>query len=290
MRINFSKSVLLVSALLVSATHTWSLSSGEQDGTVVRPAPAGWFVYAMKNVKDLDEQTRRCFNYSHNDWRVSLDAGDVKIVKISRGGADQPSLPPLKVEPEMRGRRSVLKFSDGWLLGFDAGEFGGGLWISNADGSETKRISTDNVKGMVPIGDAILVLSGLAHMTLDFGNALILSQPHGASVALEHAIHMDGEPRAYARDSDGSVLVVTTYNLSRIKETGELQRLVWLPNFTRFQYANSMVKAADGSIYIGMRMFVLRLLPPEYKEQWLLPEECRKFYLNQTNCVCKPGG
>jgi len=48
----------------------------------VRPVPGGWFVYALKNVRDLDEQTRRCFNYSHNDWRVSLDAGDVKIATV----------------------------------------------------------------------------------------------------------------------------------------------------------------------------------------------------------------
>lgn len=80
---------------------------------------------------------------------------------------------------------------------------------------------------------------------------------------------------------------MTNGTLSRIKETGELERLVWLPNFMRLQYANSMVKGTDGSIYIGMRMLVLRLLPPGYTEQWLLPDECRKFYLNQTNCVCQ---
>ena len=288
-RISLTKFVFLSAALLLSNAHRWTNSTEQQAGNTVQPAPKGWFVYPMKNVRDLDEQTRRCFNYSRNDWRVALEGNDVKIAKISRSDAEQPVLPPLlKVEPEMRGRRSVLKFSDSWLLGFDGGEFGGGLWISNADGSETKRISADNVKGMVPIGDGILVLSGLAHMTLDFGDALILSQPRGMTVALEHAIHLDGEPKAYAKDSDGSVFVVTTYNLSRIKETGELQQLVWLPGFMRFQYANSMVKADDGSIYIGMRMFVLRLLSPGYTEEWLLPDECRKFYLRQTDCVCKP--
>ena len=273
----------------MSHAHHWTLSAGPQVENKTQHAPKGWFIYPMEDVKDLNEQTRRCFNYSRNNWRVSLEEKRVKIARINRGVTEQPALPLLlRVEPEMRGRRSVLKFSDSWLLGFDAGEFGGGLWLSNADGSETRRISEDNVMGMVPIGDEILVLLGLAHMDFDYGNALILSQPHGMNVGLEHAIHLDGEPRAYAKDSDGSVLVVTTYNLSRIKVTGELDRKVWLPGFTRFQYANSMVKADDGSIYIGMRMFVLRIRPSEHTEEWLLPDECRKFHLSQTDCVCEP--
>jgi hypothetical protein len=63
-----------------------------------------------------------------------------------------------------------------------------------------------------------------------------------------------------------------------------------LPNWTKFQYANSMVIASDGSIFIGMRMFVLKLRPDEgqYKEEWLLPAECRESYLDGTNCICKP--
>jgi hypothetical protein len=86
------------------------------------------------------------------------------------------------------------------------------------------------------------------------------------------------------------VVFVTTHGMSRITKSGDVQSLANLPNWTKFQYANSMVIASDGSIFIGMRMFVVKLRPDEgqYKEEWLLPAACREFCLDGTNCICKP--
>ena len=133
------------------------------------------------------------------------------------------------------------------------------------------------------------MLSGLAHMGLDFGNAFIFSNPDGLNIPLRHAVRLDGEPRAYAKASDGTVLFVTTRGLSKITKSGELQSLSNFPNWTRHQYATSMAIASDGSIFVAMRMFVLRLRPIAggYSQDWLLPTECRKFELKQTDCVCK---
>jgi hypothetical protein len=51
-----------------------------------------------------------------------------------------------------------------------------------------------------------------------------------------------------------------------------------------------MAIAAGGSIYIGMRMFVLKLNERggEYSEAWLLPNDCRKFYADtgKIDCAC----
>ena len=40
------------------------------------------------------------------------------------------------------GDRHVLGVADGWLVGFNAGEFGGGLWWFSFDGKRSKRISS----------------------------------------------------------------------------------------------------------------------------------------------------
>jgi hypothetical protein len=274
---------------------------GGQSHALSQPIPDGWYVYPEEKLKDLDETTLRCFNYSQNEWQVMTDGNGIRITKrVAQKKGALPSgtqLPPLlKHEEGMPGRtvyaglRSATHFSNGWLLAYDAGEWGGGLWITNEDGSEVKRLVNDNVHAVVPIDDGVLVLSGLAHLSLDFGNAFIFSNPNGLNISLRRTAHLDGEPRAYAKESDGSVLFVTTHGLRRITKSGDVQDLVGLPDWMRNQYANSMAITSDGSIFIGMRMFVLKLHIDEgqYKEEWLLPQECRKFHLAKFDCPCKP--
>ena len=127
-------------------------------------------------------------------------------------------------------------------------------------------------------------------MDLDFGNALFFSTPNGLNTALRFSVRLDGAPRAYAKESDGNVLFVTTEGLSRVNKNGELQALARLPKWTKFQYANSMAILSDGSVFVGMRMFVLRLSPSSdgYTQQWLLPVECRAFHVEPGDCVCAP--
>src|SRR5262249_14318467 len=148
---------------------------------------------------NVDEYTVRCFNYSHNEWQVMSEGEKVKITKRVGTLTDIPSLPPLlKHQSGMPGNtvqaglRSATHYGHGWLLAYDGGEWGGGLWITNDDGSLTKRIVSDNVRAVVPVYGGILVLSGLAHLTMDFGNAFIFSDPDSLNITLQHSVHLDG--------------------------------------------------------------------------------------------------
>jgi len=264
--------------------------------------PQGWYVYPSEKLKNADENTLRCFNYSQNEWQVMNEGNSVKITDRYQTGEKQdipqvPSLPPLlRREAGMPGRtvdsglRSALHFKNGWLLAYNAGEWGGGLWLTNEDGSKTKRILSDNVRAVIPTDSGILVLSGLAHLAINFGNAFIFSEPNGLDIVLQRAVALDGEPSAPAKEADGSVLFVTTYGLCRITKSGELERLTYFPNWTASQYPNSMAITPDGTIFIGMRMFVLKLQASSsgYSGQWLLPDKCRSFSLQQSGCVCHP--
>lgn len=261
--------------------------------------PQGWYVYPNSKLKHADESTLGCFNFSRNEWYVSLEHNDVKITKRSERKSDIPLLPPqLKLQPGMPGRTvnaglsDSMHFASGWLLAYDAGEFGGGLWLTTEDGSETKLILSDNVRGLVPLdGGGVLVLSGLAHMSMDFGNEFIFSKPEGMNIPLQYAAHLDGAPRAFTKLADGSVLFVTTQSLNAItakpRKSAELN---YFPKWMRMLYPNSILALNDGTIFIGMRMFVLRLTPSPagYNEDWLLPNSCRKFETRETVCVCKP--
>jgi hypothetical protein len=259
--------------------------------------PEGWFAYPANKLKSVDETTLRCFNYSRNEWNVTSESGSLKITKLESQKGEELALPPmLKLEEGMPGStvrtglKSAMHFNDAWLLAYDGGEWGGGLWLTNEAGTETKRIINENVRAVLPFNDGVLVLSGLAHLTMDFGNAFVLSNPDGMNVFLQHAFTLDGAPSAYTMESDGSILFLTTNGLCRITKSGELQRLFYWPRWTSQQYPNSMAVTIDGNIFIGMRMFVLKLHPNSggYKEEWLLPNNCRTFVLQKFDCVCKP--
>jgi hypothetical protein len=253
--------------------------------------PEGWYVYPEGKLKAWEQKSapNPCPSVSLTDWKVSNEGDSVKIIKlpsdraaISRREEELPLPPLMKHEKGMPGNtaraflKSVLHLKNNWLLAYDAGEWGGGLWLTNEDGSKTKRILSDNVREMIPMDEGVLVLSGLSH-GINFGNAFIFSNPEELSISLEHAVHLDGEPSGYAKEPNGSVLFLTLAGLCRITPSGELQRLGGFSNGSPWAFTNSMVIASDGSIFIGTRMFVVRLRKnsDRYAEEWLLPKECR---------------
>jgi len=265
--------------------------------------PSGWHVFPTSDFQNLDAKTGGCFNHSQNEWRVTNDGGGVAITKIEQrkrtglANPDLPSFPPLlKHEEGMPGRAATdglkiaMRFEKGWLLGYDAGEFGGGLWLTNEDGSKAAHILSDNIRAIVSMDGGILVLTGLAHMDMDYGNAFFFSNPEGLTISLQRTVHLDGQPGPYTKEPDGSVLFVTTVGLSRITKSRELQRLALLPEWISFQGPNSMAIASDGSVFVGMRMGVMKLQNDsgKYNEEWLLPNECKAFFLAQSDCTCTP--
>ena len=283
----FAFQVALVVAFLLPSSRM-----GQESRSPAGAIPEGWYAYPENKLNAWPKNSTwsPCPSVSLTDWRVSTEGDAVRITKLLndrtsiQNRSEQLPLPPLlKLEQGMPGQtvraglKSVLHFKNDWLLAYDGGEWGGGLWLTNDDGSETKRILSDNVREMISIDDGVLVLSGLSHIVIDFGNAFIFSNPNGMNISLQHAVHLDGEPSGYAQEPNGSVLFVTTYGLCRITKSGELQRLGGFSNGSPWAFTNSMVITSDGSIFIGTRMFVVRLLKDSdrYTEEWLLPKECR---------------
>ena len=275
--------------------------------------PEGWYVYPSSRLNNLD--TQQCFNYSEDQWQVTSDGGSIKITKVARRIIKAPSLPPLwKPQPDSPpGLTTTVQFPNAWLLAFDAGEFGGGLWLTNQDGSAAKPILTDNVQAIVPLNGSVLVLSGLVHGLLDFGNAYIFSVPDKLDMSLQFTAHLDSAPRAHTRESDHSVLVATKNGLSRIMTSGTQEELFHFPTWVREQDEKSIVEKSDvvylggsrpnsialgsnGTVFVGMSLFVLRLRKRAtgYIEDWLLPNSCRRFQTTleaektSVSCICTP--
>jgi hypothetical protein len=190
----------------------------------------------------------------------------------------------VKRQQGMVGRQSLLKIpGGGWLLGFDAGEFGGGLWSADPSGN-THELSRENVRGLADTAQGVLVFVGLAHITLDSGSVLIVPYAAKSNAEVKTLVKLDGAPEALTRISSDTVLAVTTHGITEISSSGSTKTL--LHRDFSLLYPNSVVSTPDGTVYVGMRLFVLRFNPhaKDNAEQWLLPKSCERF--ETTGCVC----
>lgn len=248
------------------------------------PVPAGWVAIRP------DAERLRCANHSRDEWRIEVDGGAVKIAKAAAPEPNTgPPLPfPLPKDPEMKGRRHVLAVGGGFLVGFDAGEWGGALYWFGKDGTGQRKLAGENVRGLVALGpDAAVAIEGLAHMGISEGRVRWLERRAGAFAAAGETPLPDA-PQTHAVAGD-TLHVLTTSSLVRI---GRDRRVtVVQPVETPGLYPDSMAIDPGGALWIGMRQLVLRLAPEHgrFAETWLVREDCRRADLVDLDCVCRGG-
>lgn len=279
----------LVSALFFAVCSAGAEQAGSAAASRSRrlrplPAPPGWVLYP---TPEADSASLRCAGFSGSAWSVSLDGDDVRIKPLSGAPIKDPL--PFDIQTKdtaagLGGDRRVKRVKDGWLIGFDAGEFGGALWWFSADGSKRKELMHENVLGLVESSSGVLVLVGIAHMRTDKGGVLLVREDDKGGWRVERLADLGGEPKAFAKESPDSLLVLTTGRLLRVLTSGKAEQLL----STRYLYPNSMTVSKTGVIHVGMRHFVTRLTPANnaYKEEWFVPANCRQFELREYKCVC----
>ncbi len=278
---------LLILLVVLSAAATACFGQGNAITPGPNALPAGWKVFPTPAE---GSDVMHCANFAQQQQVSLSDAGVLQIVQLPRRASPipPPELPAgAKLQKGMFGYESILKTSTGWLLGFDGGEWGGGLWFVDANG-QVSQLYRENVHGFVETSRGVMVFIGVAHMTIDEGIVLIARYPVTADTKLETLAPLDGAPETLLKLSPDAALVVTTHGISRITSSGEHQPL----SHSKFAilYPNSIVSTQEGAIYVGMRLFVVRLVPAskpgEYAEQWLVPEDCEQFRMEEYTCSC----
>jgi hypothetical protein len=261
-----------------------------------RRPPPGWVV---RSVPASRSEEWHCANLSKDEWAVSADQGKLEIATRSRE-ADAVRLP---FTPELaageapntfRGLTAVQPVSDGFLAGFNRGEFGGGLYWFNSDGTKHLRISAmssswfpENVVSIGQEGRAFYVFQGLAHLTTDRGRLLRVQQEPGRGWVATMLVDLGSAPAAVIEEISGAWLVATYDGLVRVTSRGTLQRL-WRESSVGPLYPSSVVRASDGVVHIGMRAWVVRaraLNPGPPIVELLAPTSCVGF---AAGCRCLP--
>src|SRR5262249_10255619 len=153
---------------------------------------------------------------------------------------------------------SLLRTTDGWLIGFDAGEFGGGLWWFNRNGRDAKKLLPQNVHAIYKTPDGIFVLAGLAHLSQDTGEIdQFIETPD--EISLRFIATLRGSPEASVMRSDGQIVVATMHSVLLVDHVGKVHELY--KSGEDLVYPTSVVVDGQGNIFVAMRFFVLQLVP-----------------------------
>jgi hypothetical protein len=255
-------------------------------------SPVGWSKAQPPAQEIRAGNSLACANYSRHEWKVISIIGGLQVLDADKLRAT-PIFPSHFVQSkEMRGRAVTLKTSDGWLIGFDAGEFGGGLWWSNEDGKTVKHLLEENVHALVVQNGTPLVLTGLAHMDSDEG-AIYAYHPGRAetSGSLPRVADLGSSPGAASVSEDGTLFIVTQKNVVRFRTASGLEPL-YTNRALSALYPNSIVMQKDGRLFVGMRFYVLELMPEKHNPHsatWFVPSECRSMRVKGFDCVCTAG-
>lgn len=176
----------------------------------------------------------------------------------------------------------------GRLLGFDGGEFGGGLWWFGPRGVPTIQLSKENVRGLVTAGGRHIVLLATSHGGHNEGRILEITTHGGRRQARPFAT-LPGSPEAYVGEPGGSVLILTAMGLVRVDNLGATRVLT--KGDYRGLYPSSLVRMRDGTLYAGMRHYLVRLsaIGKSHKEEWFVRTDCRQFRMQNDECTCLAG-
>lgn len=248
--------------------------------------PKGWMI-----VPEPDADRLYRAGNSREEWAVSLKDGRVAI---SPRAAHSQRLPAALAGsaglPLTRSPYRVLPVEGGYFVGGNAGEWGGGLaWLS-LDGRAWTVLHRDPVSALLLIQkDTVLSFEGLGHLGEDHGTARWLTRDASGRWVSTQTTSLEECPLAVVAGVDEVYIAgarwLTTYSFDGwVKEVQALRVGKLMPN--------SMVREADGTLWLGARQFVVRLEPVGstglFTITWLARRERRAATLRGEECICSP--
>ncbi len=224
-----------------------------------------WKSYSIPTNKD----TLSNYNNSPLEWTLLLKNNKVHVVK-SRPYHDT-SIVPFKINSDEKEKLSALPVTDGYLVGFFRGEWGGHLdWFSK-DGKDHYPISDDEIVQFIKTDGGNYAIQGLNHMGESRGSVVAIEKKATKWVSKEY-LKLPLAPYAIASDSKKNFFIITSNSLLKIdsnkKITTLIKKGVWNSGF----YSNSIsIVVRDNIVYAGMRAGVYKYSLLTRREEWLLP-------------------
>jgi hypothetical protein len=251
---------------------------------------------ALGDLSALPEETlpkkaARCPGQEECEWHVAEGAKGLAVYhsRPDYRRDPMPVAPWPKVEAPAwtsRATRHVVRVDDGWVVAFNAGEFGAGTWWVSADGKRNQYIGKHHVVALINTRVGVLAATGIDHMVEGHGDVFLIENAKGKGWRERHLADIGASAYTATATAGGeAILVVTRTQLVKVSLDGKVTLLHtgrWDASFDYGPrgisgfYPGSVTAALDGSIWIGMRAAIVRLtrVGSGYKEEWLGPKTC----------------
>jgi hypothetical protein len=161
-------------------------------------------------------------------------------------------------------------------------------WRSGSADRKSTKLADENVHAIIRLADnEALVLEGLSHLSVNEGWARWLKRGPMGAWTTDSRVALDGAPETFAVIGD-LVYVVTSKSRLTIGPKRQVRHVH--PMHAATLYPTSMVVDAQGSLWLAMRLFVLRLDPDgaRFTEHWMAPRDCAHPITRNGACLCKP--
>lgn len=255
-----------------------SPSGGEGQWKISEPFPAGSLARHCAGRSDI------------GSWRIVKRKGSL-VFSLWRPEVETSIELPFAAT--LNSVSSTLQVSDGYLIGTNRGEWGGELWWFDNSGERKRQLFDKNITGIHRIGEEVVALSGLAHLSVSFGSLLIIEKDHqSAQWEVSENLQLLAAPEASALDSqEKNLWISTSLGLQSFKKR---QLIIEHSSDLSSLYPDSMGISDLGEVYVGMRHAVVRYSPlvsGGFREDWLVPASCTSFDLDddgQCKCLTRP--
>lgn len=145
------------------------------------------------------------------------------------------------------------KVDDGWIVGYDAGEFGGTVYWFDKAGMKKRRLSDYQIQQFLVDGKRLFAVESRGHMT---SGSMVELRKDGEKWLCEEFVCLPEAGKCIARVAFGDYVIVTSSMLLRVNLKREI--IVLIPRGGWFN-ANSVALGDDGFVYIGSRHLVVAM-------------------------------
>lgn len=227
-----------------------------------------WHSYPVQTKDDSIVK----YNYSPKEWTVSIKNGEVFVAEKKENGTigNLPFKVQVNEEDKINAIGDVcyLKVDDGFLVGFNRGEWGGSLYWFATDGKKHYKISNDEVVQFIQRDSHNYAIQGLYHMGLSEGSIISIEKKNGKWKASSY-LALPKAPEAITLDNLGNFYIATSNSILKIDKIPQKYTLIEDGIWAYGLYVNSIV-AKDDVLYIGMHGAVYKYDVKDGKQAWLL--------------------
>ncbi|WP_158828777.1 hypothetical protein [Mucilaginibacter lacusdianchii] len=166
------------------------------------------------------------------------------------------------------GDRAVTAVNNGYLVGFNRGEWGGHLYWFSKDGKQHYKISDHQVVQFIQNGGNLYAIEGLVHGGSSEGSMIIINQEKDKWRA-QTFVKLPYAPVAAAVNRHQNFIIATSSSLVQVNQQAKVRTLAVNRLLRYMPPANSLVIKGD-EVYVGMVKGVFRYDLQAGKQEWLM--------------------